>query len=515
MRKIYSLAFASLAAASAIAAPLTPGNLLVVQLGADNNASAPNSAGTRVILKEYTPAGTLVQSFPINYTGAATKLVNSGTATSEGFLSALNGNYAFAGYDAEEGTGAVASTNVATNARVVGFVNNAGTVNLSTVLTDAYDAGNFRSAVTDGTTVWTAGTSGVFTTGGVRSAAVGASTSTQLDDIPTNIRVVGVYNGQLYVCSSTIVAGTDVYKGVSSVGTGLPTTSGQQITVLPGFPDSTFGGTATGTNPPYDFVFDGTSRLYLADERTTASGGGVRRYSLVAGTWVLDYVMNTGLPNGVRAITLKKDALNNNVLYVTSAATAPQIFTATDTGAASAFSQIVTSDSAVQTNSRMRGIRVITASGSSSTTVSGTLNLNGFAGPLVPGNFTVEVRNGGTVVDTKTVSVSTSGAYSFTTTASGTRSIYFKGRLWLGKLVGGVSLSGSPVTVNATLINGDCNNDKACDFFDYLILNAGYEANQGESAYDTNPGGDLTGDTAIDFFDYLILNDNFEKEGDF
>ncbi len=63
-----------------------------------------------------------------------------------------------------------------------------------------------------------------------------------------------------------------------------------------------------------------------------------------------------------------------------------------------------------------------------------------------------------------------------------------------------------------TLLNGDCNGDNSCDFFDYLVLSGTYEKSLGDAGYNTN--ADLNLDNTVDLFDYFLLSDNYEKDGD-
>src|SRR5262249_53838981 len=109
--------------------------------------------------------------------------------------------------------------------------------------------------------------------GGVRYTTFGSTTSTQLSTTVTNIRQVNIYNGQLYESDSS---GSAVRLG--TVGTGLPTTSGQTITNLPGFPVS---------GSPYAYYFAdlstsvaGVDTVYVADD-----AAGIQKYSLVGGSW--------------------------------------------------------------------------------------------------------------------------------------------------------------------------------------------------------------------------------------
>src|SRR5205085_10034037 len=103
-------------------------NIVVYRVG-DGSATL-GSAATAVFLDEYTPAGTLVQSIPMptSVNGSNKRLTAAGSSTSEGFLTrSSNGQYlVLTGFDADLGTGLVASTSsVATN-RVVGRIDPSG-----------------------------------------------------------------------------------------------------------------------------------------------------------------------------------------------------------------------------------------------------------------------------------------------------------------------------------------------------------------------------------------------------
>src|SRR5207248_3125113 len=138
-----------------------------------------------VFLDEYTPAGVFVQSVAMPATGASGRLVASGTATTEGFLSrSEDGRYLVVpGYDAALGATVTTSTTVP---RVIGRVDGNGVLD--------------------------------------------ASTATVISTTNTNTRQINVSADQLYLASG---AGT---VRMDTIGTGLPTTSGQTTASLPGFP---------------------------------------------------------------------------------------------------------------------------------------------------------------------------------------------------------------------------------------------------------------------------------------
>jgi hypothetical protein len=126
-----------------VRAQYTQGNLVVLQV---NNSS---SSGTPVILLEYTPTGgspVTSLTLPTAVSGANRRLTIAGNATSEGALNlSADGRYlTLVGYDAALGA------SVSSADRVVARIDNAQTVNTTTVLSAsaAYTGSSIRSAVT-------------------------------------------------------------------------------------------------------------------------------------------------------------------------------------------------------------------------------------------------------------------------------------------------------------------------------------------------------------------------------
>ncbi len=315
----------------------TAGNLVVLRVG--DGSGALTNASTAVFLDEYTTAGSSVGStaMPTVASGGNAPFANSGSATSEGNMTrSADGRYlVLAGYGAVPGVSGIASTTSATYNRVVARVDATGDADVTTMLSDAYSANNIRGACSvDGTAFWTSGTAA--TGGSVRYATLGGTTSTQLSTTITNIRVVNVFDNQLYVTSAT---GT--FQGVSSVGGGTPTTSGQTITLLSGFP------TASGPSPYAFSVSPDGNTIYVADDRTNGSGG-VQKWTL-SGTWTLAYTHTASATTGCRGLTVDWSG-TNPVIYATS--TDNKIQSVTDAGSAGTLTTIATG----ATNTAIRGI---------------------------------------------------------------------------------------------------------------------------------------------------------------
>ena len=347
------LVLSAFTAAALAQQPLTFGNLVVVRVG-DGTAPLSNAA-TATFLDEYTPAGTLVQTIalPTAANGLNQPFSNSGTATSEGFLNlSQNGVYlTLTGYASAPGPAAIATSTASVVPRVIARVDLGGGIDTSTTITDGYNGvpavppattgtnGNIRSAVTlDGTAYWTSGT-GATASAGVRNVQHGTNTSLGLNaGAPSNVRVAGIYNGQLYATSAS-----SVYQSVCAVGVGLPTTIGQSVSVLPGLP------VASGPSA-YDFWFADPQTLYIADDRAPLSNGGVQKYSNVNGTWALQYILQP--TTGCRAVTGRR-ANGTTTIYATTSN--GQIVSFVDNGAGSPATVVATAP----TNTAFRGLRFI------------------------------------------------------------------------------------------------------------------------------------------------------------
>jgi uncharacterized repeat protein (TIGR01451 family) len=278
--------FVLLCATSLFGAPFTPGNLVIYRVG--TGAAALAGTGTAVFLDEYTPTGTLVQSIalPTTTVGSNRRLVASGTATTEGFLTrSVDGFYlVLAGYDAALAATVSGTTSASVN-RVIARVDSSGAIDTTTALNDAATGSSPRGvAATNGTDLWISGGAG-----SVRYTTLGSTTSTQLSTTVTNLRDVAIFGGQLYVSSQS---GT---TRVCTVGTGIPTTSGQTITNLPGF--STTAGANAFFFADLNAGVAGVDTLYVADEAANQ----ILKYSLVAGTWTSNGTITATSVRGLTA----------------------------------------------------------------------------------------------------------------------------------------------------------------------------------------------------------------------
>jgi hypothetical protein len=196
---------------------------------------------------------------------------------------------------------------------------------------NAYSGDNPRAAITvDGQEFYMAGNAdsslnkdgtGPGTTIGARLGLPASTTSLQLGvyvatDRPdestkqhikdNNFRGIAIFHGNLYVSKGSGGNGDDgVFQVHQGGGDGLPVGTGNAITELLGAPatDPTSGDPSALT--PFGIWFANPTTLYVADEgyaNLDASGNllvdpyaGLQKWSLIAGTWTLDYIIQDGL----------------------------------------------------------------------------------------------------------------------------------------------------------------------------------------------------------------------------
>jgi hypothetical protein len=218
--------------------------------------------------------------------------------------------------------------------RVVALIGQNGSVNSSTALFNVFDANNPRSVYTvNGTSFYVSG-QGNFpdATGGVFFATLGSHSATSITGADAgsgtsqDTREVQVYNGQLYVSTDSKKGSTNRdFVGTLGAQGALPTSEangGNGPAMLPGFGNSGGTGkiTVTAANAnnvnagligknetvnlsPENYFFANPDTLYVADagspKNTSADSslgdGGLQKWTLSDGTWMLDYTISDGL----------------------------------------------------------------------------------------------------------------------------------------------------------------------------------------------------------------------------
>ena len=141
-----------------------------------------------------------------------------------------------------------------------------------------------------------------------------------------NFRGLTIFNNTLYVTKGSGSNGINTVYQVGRAGSlpALATAGSTPISILPGFP-TTLARNA-GAASPFGIWFANSTTLYVADEgdgvtanAATSRVAGLQKWSLVNGTWQLDYVMQNGLdlgqpysiPNYPSALNPATDGLRN------------------------------------------------------------------------------------------------------------------------------------------------------------------------------------------------------------
>jgi hypothetical protein len=361
------------AAATAHAAPLTftTGDLVI-----DTVSGTTLDQASAITLKEFSLgaggtsaslAGSLI--LPQTASGANAAISGEYGSASEGFLQLSgDGKYlTLVGYGVNAaafnsaplstyGATALGQTTSLTGGayttvpRVIGLINGSGYVDATTALTGVFNTNNPRSAYTaDGKTFYVSGqgASKTDTTQGLFYTTLGSHTATAVDT-STDTRFVTEYSGSLYVSRDYNPPGsgkqnfTNVSK-LSGPGGALPTSSTGLVTTLVAPSTASVKGGNTGSIDlttalengvnnsrvgkfvylsPEEFFFADSKTLYIADSGQPKNGsanaaalgeGGLQKWSLVGGAWVLDYDLVAGLN------------LVNNALANSSTPTAPGV----------------------------------------------------------------------------------------------------------------------------------------------------------------------------------------------
>jgi hypothetical protein len=314
-------------------AQFAPGNLVVLRVG-DGSAALGNS-GTASFLDQYSPTG-VNQSPMVTYsnpTTGGTRLVASGSTVSEGYItrSADGTQIVVSGYDNAVGTATIASNLSSVTPRVVNGVDAAwNTTRLGSSTGANFSGGNIRSAWSNGTNTWATGSN---------TGVVVHPGDTAMSTTLTNLRVVGVFNGNLYY---TTQSGSN--RGIYQVGTGLPTATGTTATNV--INTGASGGSV-------GFAINAAGNVaYIADERPTGTGGGIQKWTFDGTNWALAGTFNSlSGTNGARGLAVDFSGANP-VLYATT--NDSRLITITDTGANFTDAAIVLATAG--TNQAFRGL---------------------------------------------------------------------------------------------------------------------------------------------------------------
>lgn len=358
--------------------PLTFNNVLVYQAGSGTNA-LNSTTGNDVLLQEFTPSGTLVQTIALPASGAGTKLITAGAATSEGALSiSPDGRWiGFSGYNAAIGqaTSTLTSSVSGSIPRVAGILNATTGTYALTVMGTWFSANSPRGvASNDGNNVWAVGGGN----GLVYGTLDGVTPFNRISGtaIATNMRGLSVFgegaSAQLYASSGANNVPTVGVYGPTPLPTGTATTLVAEANVpsMPTSPvSSRYGFVYLDVNP----LVSGVDTLYVADD--SATSGGIWKYSLdTSGTWNARGTIQ-GLNLGLRGMAGLVSGSNVR-LFATSSGT---MFTYWDSDAiGSTLSGTSTLLSAIATaapNTAFRGVLVVPEPGTVTMCLAGAVGL--------------------------------------------------------------------------------------------------------------------------------------------
>ncbi len=314
-----------------------------------NNNTVDGSFGVTspILLDQLTPAGTLVNTFAIppnvvttsfsSKSELAINVSDDGTAlTFMAYIAPLNS------IDVSNANtpGVYDPTNPAGGSfyRAVVQVGANGAIQVTP--TNAYSGNNGRAAALAGGLYYMVGNANngastpanVVASAGAQIATPGQAATTAPTEIGTfsitqvtnpatgmpyaadklgkdnNFRGLTIFNNTMYFTKGSGSNGINTVYQVGPAGTlpTLATAANAVITVLPGFP-TVLAKAATSTSIyPFGIWFANATTLYVADEgdgvaadAATAPNAGLQKWSLVSGTWQLDYVLQKGLNLGV------------------------------------------------------------------------------------------------------------------------------------------------------------------------------------------------------------------------
>ncbi|HEX4481593.1 MAG TPA: hypothetical protein VH082_12330 [Rudaea sp.] len=317
-------------------------DVVVVRVGTGSVALDATTAA--VVLERRASDGSLVTSIPMPIAADANHInmpfTLSGTGTTEGAIAGNpDGNFlTLAGY-------AVAPGAPISNAvRVVARIDTEAVIDTSTTLGNGFSTA-VRGAVTDdGSHFWISGSGSG--DGGIWYELLGLGGGTQLVSSPSGVNAINIVSGQLYADSSS-KGNTNVFK----IGSGLPVTIDPTTTALAGMP--------TSNASPYGFAFFdrtgvlGIDTVYVADDRATASGGGIQKWSWNGTTWSLQKTFTSGITTGVRGLAAEVVAGKAVIYATTTEVTQNKLVKLIDDGSASPAMSIIATASA---NTVYRGV---------------------------------------------------------------------------------------------------------------------------------------------------------------
>ena len=294
--------------------------------------------GQDLVIAGYGVNAATFNANPASFGGATKSCITAGASSATCFP--LGQTSSVPGFAASSASG-VSST--ITVPRVVALIGANGAVNTSTALTGVFNENNPRSATTEnGSVIFVSGqgaSKSDTATQGVFVANVGATTPTAQIFNTVDTRTVSIQNNTLFL-STDSTEGSGVTENISQLGTSgnLPTstttpavlsgikskftvTSTSQLNALDSASSGGLSSNSAFTSSksatfnqiylsPENYFFANSTTLYVADSGNPKgdnngggkadlpqglSDGGLQKWSLVDGSWVLDYTLSLGL----------------------------------------------------------------------------------------------------------------------------------------------------------------------------------------------------------------------------
>lgn len=322
---------------------LSHANVVVLRVG--DGAQLLTANGNSISLDQFAPSGTYRNSLALPDTGGSALVtlgVNSvpspSSVTGTTMSRSADGRFlVIAGYNTAVGYSAALNTaSAAAVPRGIGLIDASGQYTLGLASTDpTFNATFWRSAVTDGmNNFWGAARGpGTYYFGFDQSPALVQANF-------SNIRSMASFNGSIY-CVSAVNGNSGVMKL-----DGMPKDASAPHTIL-------FSGT-TGFSDLE--VSPSGNVIYVADDRTVATGGGVQKWEFDGFSWNRTYTLTDAVANGVRYVTADFSGTNPKVYAVTKEPTEDnnRLVVFEDTGVAS----VGTTIAFAGVNQNFRGLRM-------------------------------------------------------------------------------------------------------------------------------------------------------------
>jgi len=154
-----------------------------------------------------------------------------------------------------------------------------------------------------------------------------------------------------------------------------------------------------------------------------------------------------------------------------------------------------------------------TIEGRTRITITGTVELQEYAGDRTTVPVTIEIREPDTLnaVETHVVQLDSTGRYSFHTLLQGSYDLSAKAPHWLRQTLRRVTLQAG-AQVDFSLVNGDVDGDNEVSLSDFGWLVAAFGSVPGDANW--SPNADLNGDEEVSLLDLGILVRHFGVAGD-